>query len=564
MMVDGTEQADWAREILRCLAETGLRDVVISPGSRSTPFVLAAAAEPRLRRTLIKDERSAAFFALGQARISQRPSLLICTSGTAAAHYFPAVIEAATSRVPLLILSADRPLELMDGGANQTIDQIKLFGDFVRAFVEIGLADEAPGAWRGLRRRLVQAYELTLGQEAGPVHLNGRARPPLEGRASVVSVKPAIPRHAASLRSPNPDAIARLAAACALARRGLIVAGPGRIAQRDDAAAVFELARRTQFPLLADVASQWRCGRPADIAGIDHYFLSLADQQEPPDLVIQIGAPLTTTAFARALERWAPAQHWILAEAWLDAENTATEWLDADLGKTLEMLLAALTPGRRDSMWRDHWLERDRRAAEIIADVLGTTFCEGAVVKHLLKVLPAGTFLTVGNSLPIRHVDAFTSARVAPVSVLSQRGASGIDGLLSGALGAAAVGGLPGVLLIGDVSLLHDLNALELAGALGQTFVIVLLNNGGGRIFEQLPIAQSAPELDAWTTPHSLEFRGAAEMFGVAYARATSWSDLEEALAAAFAHPGATLLEVKVAAHGAVEINAELKRRWSA
>ena len=583
--VAGGLQAEWARLLLASFADAGVRDLVASPGSRSTPWLLAALAEPRLCCHPVADERSAAFFALGLAKASGRPSLLLCTSGSAAAHYFPAIVEAAANYTPLLILTADRPLELQAAGANQTIDQIKLYGDTVRQFFDLGGADPAAAALRGARRLVAQAWARSLGPEPGPVHLNARARKPLEPEADGSAAAPAVkaevdtllarpcPRLSPPLRLPDGAATHRLLAALRRCARPLLVAGPGGLDQLACRPAAQELCRRLAAPFFADLASQLRCGEERPPGLIDHYGLLLGQKElglPLPDLLIQLGNPLTTTSYSRFLgELTGAAEHemWVLAPwGWRDGDNAADELISADLEKTLDLLLAGLPAGERTSGWLESWREADHIAREVVEEaVAATPFSEGALARAVVDLLPAGALLAVGNSLPIRFLDAWSRGGRGELMVLSQRGASGIDGLVSGAVGAARQLGRPSLLLLGDISLGHDLTGLELLRLLATPLVVLVVNNQGGRIFEQLPLAShpaAAASLPFWTTPHQHDFAAAARHFGAPYRAITSHGELATALAEAFSETGQSLLlEARLPPHGAAAASAELRQR---
>ncbi len=573
-------QAQWARLLLASLADAGVGDVVISPGSRSTPFVLAAAADRRLRCHRFVDERSAAFFALGQGRVSGRPSLLLCTSGSAGAHYLPAVIEASAAFVPLLVLTADRPVERSACGANQTIDQLKLFGGHVRQFFDLGLADDRPEALRALRRTAAQAVFRTTYPEPGAVHLNARARKPLEPaaldaepgrRVDRLPASPIARPSAPELRPPAAE-LEALATACAGTPRGLIVCGPAALDQAWCAPLVGELAERTGFPILAEAASQLRF-RPRSSPGlyVDAFDLILDAaafrRRHRPELVIQIGRPATSGAWGRTLAESAGVDHWVISPyGWLDAESTATALCFAEPGATLEGLLERLPPRAGPGVWA----ERFRRAEELAWGAVGELLAdrgglsEGAVARDVVAALPAGGLLAVGNSLPIRQLDRYCPGAGVDLGVICQRGASGIDGLVSGAAGAAAASRRPTVALVGDLSLLHDLAGLAAAARLETPFAVVVVNNDGGRIFEQLPLAEEAaarPHLELWLTPHGLDFRGAAAMVGLSYCEAEDRSDLRRALAAALGGGEACLIEARVPPHGAAEEIGILRRR---
>ena len=311
----------WARLLFDSLAHAGVRDVVVSPGSRSTPFVLAACAHPALRVHDAIDERTAAFFSLGQARVTGAPSVLLCTSGSAGANYLPAVIEADQSGVPLVVVTADRPAELLHVSANQTIDQRLLFEGFARRVVDVGAPDASPGALRGLRRLAAQAVALACGPSPGAVHLNLRARKPLEAveasspagqalrtLALEIAAEPAVVVTQGRPVAPR-DAIGRLAVRIRSARRGVIVAGPAPAAQRRDRDAIARLARAAGFPLLAEAASQLRfTGRAGGLEGVEvidafEWLYGSPPAELVPDLVVQLGAPPTSGAWERLLDR---------------------------------------------------------------------------------------------------------------------------------------------------------------------------------------------------------------------------------------------------------------------
>lgn len=587
----GAVQAEWARLLMRTFADAGVRDLVASPGSRSTPWLLAALDENRFTCHAVADERSAAFFALGLAKASGRPSLLLCTSGSAAAHYFPALVEAAASYAPLLVLTADRPIELQAGGANQTIDQTKLYGDTVRQFFDLGAADAAPEALRGARRLVAQAYARTLDPEPGPVHLNARARKPLEpplattgGAADPVKAtvdallaRPC-PRLSAPLRLPAEAALERLARAIAASERPLLVAGPGPLEQSACRSAAHELCRRLGAPFFADSTSQLRFAEERPPGFIDDYGLWLGHpglRLPPPDLLIQIGNPLTTTGYSRFLEAalaaGRPPDMWVIARwGWRDGDNAATEVVSADPAATLELLLERLPPCRRHGAWLEGWRAASRVAAAEVAGLLEERpFSEAGIARAVAESLPEGALLAIGNSLPIRQLDSFGGGDRGELLVLSQRGASGIDGLVSSAAGAARLLGRPSLLLLGDVSLGHDLSGLGLLGRLSTPLVVLVVNNQGGRIFEQLPLAAhpaaAGGRMDYWTTPHDHDFAGAAQHFGVPYRPIASLAELGQAMGSAFYETGKSiLLEARLPADGAAIESAELRRRIAA
>ena len=373
----------WSQLLFDSLAAAGLTQVIVSPGSRSTPFVLAAAAHPRLRLHDVIDERTAAFFALGQARVTAMPSLLLCTSGSAAAHYLPAVIEADESGVPLLIVTADRPIELLHVAANQTIDQRLLFEGYARMVVDVGAPDAAPSALRGLRRLAAQAVALARAPRPGVVHLNLRARKPLEPASATSPEARALEAQVRGLMShpsarvsegrlaPDDDAIATLAQRCVGVRRGLIVAGPAPARQALARDAVRALAEATGFPLLAEAASQLRfTGTSATamplIDGADWlYRLPAADRAWLPDLILQLGAPPTSGVWERWLDRHPDIERVVVSPTgWPDPHSSASDVVHADVRATCGALALAVARLRATGTCRHERFRARARCSE--------------------------------------------------------------------------------------------------------------------------------------------------------------------------------------------------------
>lgn len=567
---------EWARVVATSLVESGVREVVVSPGSRSTPFVVAIAAREELRVIDVLDERSAGFVALGMARASARPVALLCTSGTAPAHWYPAVIEAALSDVPLVCLSADRPFEHAHCGAAQTIDQIALFGGHVRFFAEVGAPDASESALFGLRRTIAQAVARARDPRPGPVHLNLRARKPLEPRAPESAAEHALrarvdrvlstPLTQAASRDVVP-AIDPAIAILARARRPLIVAGPMPAHDRAARDAALEIARRTGAPLFAEATSQLRFTAREGVVALDALDLALRALERDddlPDAILQIGATPTSSAYERLLASHPEIPRVVAGVTeWTDPHGSARVMLIGDRGVTLRALAAALPAIELDAPWRDRWVSRDARARRAIeAQLEPHALGEGAVARELVRALPHGGSLSVGNSLPIRTLDRFVPGNDLELDVLCQRGANGIDGLVSGAIGASLATSRPGALLLGDLSLLHDLGGLASARLARTPLAIVVVQNGGGRIFEQLPVAHAAPwAMPHFTTPHELDLAHAAALFALPFARAHERSELRAALERAMVHPGVTLIEALVPPHGAREAERAIEAR---
>jgi 2-succinyl-5-enolpyruvyl-6-hydroxy-3-cyclohexene-1-carboxylate synthase len=602
----------WAELLLGALRDAGAEHLVVSPGSRSTPLVLAAARLGLASHVLV-DERVAGFFALGRARATGRPCVLVCTSGTAGAHYLPAVIEAAMARVPLIVVTADRPPELQDCGAPQTIDQSHLFGRFARGFCDLGVAEANAGALRALRRRAAQMAARCRWPEPGPVHINAPARAPLEPAAEPgpdeqrmielareVAAEP-LGRPAPVRAAASDAAIAEVAAACAGARRGLLVAGPAPLARAGERDAVLALAAATGFPLLAEATSQLRwTGGAVPAALCDAFDLavraplasslasspassptsplassptspassasSLSDARHhlaAPDLIVELGAPPTSGAWARHVARHRGCMRIVIApHGWLDPHSGAALLVHAEVGETCARVAAQLGRAARPGEWSEAWRAADRRARACLERAMagagGGVLGEHAAVRAAVEALPDGALLLLGNSLPVRVADAACPAAARRIDVLSQRGACGIDGLVAGAAGSASAAGRPTAVILGDVSFAHDLGGLAAARAAGAPLAVVVIDNGGGRIFEQLPVASAPGGAEAlerfFLTPPGVDVAAAAAAFGVPYRRAADAPSLAAAVRAALSGEGATIVHAPVAPHSARDV----------
>ncbi|HMJ01706.1 MAG TPA: 2-succinyl-5-enolpyruvyl-6-hydroxy-3-cyclohexene-1-carboxylic-acid synthase [Conexibacter sp.] len=550
----------FCQELARC----GMTDACTSPGSRSTPLVLSLAREPGLRAWSHVDERVAGFFALGLAKASGNPVAVACTSGTAAAELAPAVIEAAEARVPLIVLTADRPPELRDVGAGQTIDQLKLYGDAVKRFVELGTHEATPERMRWIRALACRVCWTALDGRPGPVHVNVPLREPLVLDAPLPEVDPVPARSGGRpwvahpivpvASEPPPIPIAPTP-------RTVVVAGRD---ERDPALgeALAAFAAAARCPLLADPLSGARRG-PAAIA---HYDALLRDPQLAaelrPELVLRVGDLPTS----KPLRAWLAGLDGVeqvtidAEEAWHDPAGVVT----ARIAGNPRAVLAALTAEHRDTgdrAWLDRWQAADRAAAEAIAATLGDELSEPRAAAELVAALPPEATLFVASSMPIRDVETFAAAREAPPRLLSNRGANGIDGTVAAALGAASAGDGPVVLHIGDVALAYDLTALLSARRLGLDLVIVLVNNDGGGIFHFLPVAREGSDFERHVaTPHGLDFAQAAALFGARHVPVRTPGELRDALAAALGD-GVTIIELRTER----EANVVLHRRvWDA
>ncbi|MFC5277822.1 2-succinyl-5-enolpyruvyl-6-hydroxy-3-cyclohexene-1-carboxylic-acid synthase [Halorubrum rubrum] len=555
----------WAQAMIDELVAMGVDSVVVSPGSRSTPLTVAASRHEELHLFSQLDERSAAYFALGRARRTGRVTPLICTSGTAAANYHPAVMEADNARVPLLALTADRPPELRDSGANQTADQEKLYGDAVRLYKDLPEPAATDRALRSLRTAVDRAVATAEGADAGPVHLNVPFAKPLEPTPVEGDVPDDLDPAAETGRdgpyvdvtpgSPEPEetALRGLAETCS-ADRGLIVAGPADPPGLDPEA-VTALSHATGYPILADPLSGLRFGghtRVAPVIGNYDAYLSGAvagggdgggdgrggaedrrdggaeagagDGWTDPELVIRLGASPTSKRLRKYLAGTGADQYAVDPTGrWREAEFAATDLVVAEPNR-LCARLSRLVAGGGDPAWRERWEAADRVAREFHrGEVDGDGidgFHEGDVLRAVAAEVPDPATLFVSNSMPVRDLDRFVPPSTTNLTVLGNRGVSGIDGIVSSALGAGSATTDDLTLVVGDLALYHDANGLLAIDRCDVDVTVVLVNNDGGGIFHALPIESFDPPFTSeFKTPHGLAFEPVADLHGLEYAR---------------------------------------------
>ncbi len=545
----------WGRLIAEELARLGVAHACIAPGSRSTPLVAALARHPGLQTHVVTDERSAAFLALGIGRATGRPACLVTTSGTAMAHAFPAVLEAEADAVPLLLMSADRPPELRATGANQTLDQVHLFGGHVRWHVDLPCPDVAvPPAF--LLSTLDQAVHRSLGPPAGPVHINAMLREPL-GPVPVEVADPSLATWLASGRpwtryhrpslQPDAEAMRDLTAVVANARQGLLVVGGLRDASEQ--AAVRTLAGWLGWPVLADVTSGLR-GDPS-VPGLvpmfDMLLLSAALRQtEAPDTVVQVGGAVTSKRLGQWLAATRPEAHVVVRADSERRDPLHTVTLRLICG--LPELVSALPQRAVGSSARVLRLQAASVRLEALVDELLASQDNAndiATARTLARSLPTEQVLMCASSMAIRDLDMFTPGTGGPRTVVANRGASGIDGLIATATGCAVGASRPVTLLLGDQACLHDVGSLALLGRSRAPVTIVLVDNDGGGIFQFLDIAAQTDVFERfYAAPHGTDFAAACAAWGVSY-QAVDGTHLLEVLHESWRSPSPRLLHVR-------------------
>ncbi|MBW4645126.1 MAG: 2-succinyl-5-enolpyruvyl-6-hydroxy-3-cyclohexene-1-carboxylic-acid synthase [Goleter apudmare HA4340-LM2] len=534
----------WANILTQTLKRLGLTCAVICPGSRSTPLAVAFAQQiPDVEAISILDERSAAFFALGQAKATGRPVVLVCTSGTAGANFYPAVIEARESRVPLLVLTTDRPPELRDCHSGQTIDQLKLYGSYPNWQAELALPVSDMGMLAYLRQTVIHAWERTQTPVQGPVHLNLPFRDPLaplpDGTdwsffESQFRPEEFFAAVADAILFPIPDSRFPIPQAWLQSERGMIIAGVAQPQQPEKyCRAIAHLSQTLNWPVLAEGLSPVR-----NYANLNPNIISTYDQilrnpqlakQLAPEMVIQVGDMPTSKELRTWINHTQP-RRWIIdpSDQNLDPlHGRTTHWRISVEQLADEAVKSSSSPG-----YLQLWCTAEQQVRVAIDQTLATMeeLFEGKAAWLLSQSLPPGTPLFISNSMPVRDVEFFWRPNNFGVRSHFNRGANGIDGTLSTALGIAHHN-QSSVMLTGDLALLHDTNGFLIRNKFVGHLTILLINNNGGGIFEMLPIAKFDPPFEEFFgTPQDIDFAQLCATYGVEYELITSWEKLQQRL----------------------------------
>jgi len=551
----------WTENFFDRIAGLGIKYVCISPGSRSTSLTLAAASNEKFKCFVHIDERSSGFFALGLAKASRKPVIIITTSGTAAGELYPAVIEAYQQRIPLIICTADRPPELVGRGANQTINQENLYGNHIKFFKDAGLPSVSISGIRKIRLLAEEAYRQS---KFGPVHINFPFRKPFEPRSYTDEITEKNLKLIKTIKSkedvpePKEDSFDRnlykeILKSINNAARGLIIAGPSSFTNREKSD-LMALAEKLNFPVLADASSQLRFGKVNKkklVINYEGFFRSEYRNNFTPDLILQFGRIPSSKAIENFLsnifvKRYIINEHGDIFDPW----NNAAGIFKCPPSLFCKMIKESL--GREhhpvESTWLNFFSKADNfcqiKKEKILTDSRFPNECR--LIPEIINALPENTHLMISNSMPVRDFDFFAPIFDKEIYVHTNRGASGIDGIISTSLGIRKALNKPTLLITGDLAFYYDLNSLLTADKYRIPLVIVLINNNGGGIFRMLPISgYGRLTTKFFVTPHNLDFKPIVRSFNLNYKNIRSWDDLRKSIHSAFNQEKTTVLEIK-------------------
>jgi 2-succinyl-5-enolpyruvyl-6-hydroxy-3-cyclohexene-1-carboxylate synthase len=518
----------WSATAIGALVACGVKHLVICPGSRSTPLALAAVERSDLTTFVVLDERAAAFFALGLAKASQAPAAVLCTSGTAGAHFLPAAIEATVGGTPLVLLTADRPAELHGFGAPQTIEQKSLFGTYVHSAVHFEAPEEIAARFEHLVGTLADALDLSRAAGTGAVHFNFAFREPLappDSRAAP-PVTISVPRRAARVLSPDIDEVVSL---IDNAKSGAIVVGPMPPGQ-EQRVTLEALSEHLSFPLLSEAASNVRFGSTRAIWAYDSVLRAPSWAHSLlPDVVLRFGGALTgkhLQAFVDGASGSVVLCH--PQGKRIDPQLKSTHIIHAEAAQLAKLLTQKTRRVKRND---SRWYEAQSTVGRCF-ESLDNVWDEPSIARAVIRSVPDNANVLLSSSMPIRDVDAFAASGTKALRVFCNRGVNGIDGLVSTSVGIASTNvEVPTVALLGDLASLHDLSGFLIAKNQRPNLVLVVVNNNGGGIFSFLPIAQKTSHFHRlFTTAQNVDFESVAAFSSATFRRVRSVGELEHAV----------------------------------
>ena len=574
----------WSETFVNELASLGVKYVSLSPGSRNTPLTFAFAKNKKIKSFIHIDERSSGFFALGLAKASGTPVAVVCTSGTATAELYPAIIEAYQQRVPLIICTADRPPELLDRGANQTINQKNIYRNHIRKFFDAGIPEPSISKISELKKTAYRAVIESTIEAKGPVHLNFPFRKPFEPDSFTDEVDKEIINFANRISGSKSECLPHnddditgqkwfreIVGIIKVSRRGLIIVGPENYNPKF-LTSCQKLSKLLGYPVLADGTSQLRFGRHKKDNIITNYdaFLRSATfaKNHQPDIILQFGRTITSKGLDTYLEN-CDAPRYMINESgdWFDPACKAKGAYAYKPYLFCEKILGEIGSGNKlndKSEWLLSFKNAEAVSLKLKRKIIDNSRFpdEGRVISEVLKAVPDDCRIMLSNSMPVRDFDYFASSTGKKIIVYNNRGASGIDGITSTALGIAAASGKPTVLITGDLAFYYDLNGLLSAKNYKIPLVIVLINNNGGGIFEILPVSSYKEVFKKYfVVPHNLTFSKFVKAYEGNYKKIRSWVDLNSTLASALKSDKFSVLEIKTGASESLKIRREFWRK---
>jgi len=567
----------WAETFVNELTSIGIRYACISPGSRNTPLTLALAENKKVKSFVHIDERSSAFFALGLAKATDSPVVIVCTSGTATAELYPAIIEAYQQRIPLIVCTADRPPELLNTGANQTINQINLYKNHIRWFFDVGLPEIIPRRIRHIKAIAKRAVYESVVRSKGPVHLNFPFRKPFEPddftdevtEEAIKSSELVLPVKKNLYKEVEKDIVSEkwfkeLGNFFVKYKKGLIIAGPENYNEHFHRNCQ-KLASVLGYPILADGASQFRFGKHSKeniLSAFEGFLRSESfNGNYQPEIILQFGRTITSKALDIYLEKCTAIRFMVNEYGdWFDPANRSNASFACKPYLFCEKMIEQLQSQKMDrssNEWIKSFKEVDIKSLAIRNKIIRKSKFpnECRIIEELVNLLPEKSNLMISNSMPIRDFDYFAPVINKNIKVFNNRGASGIDGIISTALGLASVEKTPTVLLIGDSAFYYDMNSLLAAKKYKIPLVIVLINNNGGGIFEVLPISKYGKIFkDFFVAPHNLNFKPIVESFNGNYSLIKSWKNFEMEFRKASKKKNFSVLEIKTDAAASLKL----------
>ncbi len=573
----------WTETFANELVSNSIKYVCISPGSRNTPLTLAFANNKNIKSYILVDERSCAFFALGLAKSSGTPVTLVCTSGTAAAEFYPAVVEAYQQRVPLIVCTADRPPELRGVGANQTINQNNLYKNHIRWFADVGLPEPTLKGIKHIKATAGKAVSESFVRSKGPVHLNFPFRKPFEPESYTDEISKDLfnfaqknddrgknfPEAKDTKKIKNEKWFRQIAGQILKSKKALIIAGPENYNAKFPAG-VTNLAKKLSCPIIADGSSNIRFGshnKDYIISNFDAFLRSEPFAKKiKPDLILHFGRTITSKALDTFLENCEAARYMINDFGdWFDPSNKALGAFDCKpflfcekMNELLEEKEFQILPDR----WINNFLNADKITQRVKSHVIENSKAlnEARITSEILSLIPNDSQIMLSNSLPVRDFDSFAQNSEKQITVFNNRGASGIDGITSTALGIRAGNKRPTVLITGDLAFYYDLNGLLAAKKYSLPLIIILVNNNGGGIFEILPISNYGKIFrEFFLTPHDLDFSHFVKAFGGNYKKVKSWSDFRTSFKNSFKQKKFTVIEIQTNAAKSLRLR---KKFW--